>query len=108
MVIRSDPAVVNERLDAEFARLLDLLSARTDVEGVWRFGSSVTRVTHATSDLDVLVVQQTSLGPVERSVALRLELAPTVALDLFVFTPDEFSQGGRFIDHIVTTGRRER
>jgi predicted nucleotidyltransferase len=108
VVIQPDPTVVRARLEAEFVRLLDVLSACRDVEQVWRFGSTVDGRPHATSDLDVLVVQRTPLGPVERAVALRLLLAPTTALDLFVLTPDELDRGGRFVDHVIARGRRER
>lgn len=108
MVIQSDPSLVRARLDAEFTRVLDALAACPDVEQVWRFGSTVDGHMHATSDLDVLVVQRTALGPVERAVALRLLLAPTTALDLFVLTPAELDLGGRFVDHVRATGRRQR
>lgn len=104
----SDPAEVRGRLDAELTRLLGLLDAMGDVEQVWRFGSTVDGRVHATSDLDLLVVQRSTLGPVERAVALRAHLAPTTALDLFVLTPAEAAAGGRFLDHIRATGRRHR
>ncbi len=108
MAIWSDPAEVRNQLEAEFARILALLAERDDVEQVWRFGSSLERPAHATSDLDPLVVQRTCLGPVERAVALREQLAVTVPVDLFVVTPEEFAAGGRFLDDVLTHGRRER
>lgn len=103
-----DPATVRARLDTEFDRMLGLLSGLAEVEQVWRFGSTVDGRVHATSDLDLLVVQRTARGPVERAVALRSLLAPAVALDLFVLTPDEYERGGRFVDHVTLTGRRWR
>jgi predicted nucleotidyltransferase len=106
VVIWPDTAQIRIDLDTEFDRLLGLLSTRLDVEQVWRFGSTVDGEVHATSDLDVLVVQRTSLGPVERAVALRAELAPQTSLDLFVVTPEEFATGSRFLDHVRATGRR--
>ena len=108
VAIWSDPTEIRAGLDAEFARMLDVLSARADIEQVWRFGSSVDGHVHATSDLDVLVVQRTDLGPVERAVALRAALAPAVALDLFVVTPEEFTTGSRLLNHVAATGWRER
>jgi predicted nucleotidyltransferase len=103
-----DRAQIRSDLDEEFERILALLAAHPDVEQVWRFGSTVDGDVHATSDLDVLVVQRTTLGPVERAVALRAELAPSTALDLFVVTPEELAEGSRFLDHVRATGRRVR
>jgi hypothetical protein len=54
------------------------------------------------------VVQDTGLGPVERAIELRTELSPTVPLDLIVVTPQELSDGGRFIEHVRAHGRRLR
>lgn len=108
VAIWSDPSEVHDRLEAEFARILTLLVDRDDVEQVWRFGSSIAGTVHATSDLDLLVVQRSDLGPVERAVALREQLAVTVPVDLFVVTPEEFDAGGRFLDDVRARGRRER
>lgn len=108
VAIWSDPEALRSRLDDEFARLLDVMAARADIDEVWRFGSTLSGRLHATSDLDILVVQRTSLGPVERAVALRSALEPRVALDLFVVTPQEFAVSSRFNGHVRSTGRRER
>jgi predicted nucleotidyltransferase len=104
----SDPGELRARLEAELARILDVLDARSDIEQVHSFGSLVDGDVHATSDLDLLVVQRTERDPIDRSVDLRTRLAPRVALDLFVVTPDEFAAGGRLIDHVRARGRRLR
>ncbi len=108
IAIWSDQGELRARLEAELDRLLRRLDARTDVEQVWSFGSLVDGGLHATSDLDLLVVQDTELGPVERAIELRTELAPTVSLDLVVVTPEELADGGRFLDHVRAHGRRLR
>lgn len=107
-VVWPDRVAIRARLDAEFARLLVVLDAREDVEQVWRIGSSLDGYVHATSDLDVLVVQRTGLHPVDRAVALRAAIAPTVPLDLFVVTPEELEAGSRFLDHARRHGQRVR
>ena len=106
--IWSSTSDVRDRLEAEFVRILGILDARSDIDEVWRFGSMEDGEVHATSDLDVLVVQRTDLDPVERGVALRVELAARVPLDLFVVTPQELAEGGRFLDHVRSNGRRVR
>ena len=103
----ADEASIRARLDAELARLLAILRARSDIEQVWRFGSSLTGPVASTSDLDLLVVQRTTCDPVERALELRRALAPRVAVDLFVVTPDEVAHAGRFITEVLTHGRRE-
>lgn len=108
VAVWSDPEELRTRLVGEFARLLGILATRCDIDEVWRFGSTVSGRLHATSDLDVLVVQRTSLDPVERAVALRRQLGPRAALDLFVVTPQEFAVASRFHEHVRATGRRER
>ncbi len=75
---------------------------------MWRFGSTIGGRLHATSDLDVLVVQRTDLDPVTRGLVLRDTLGSLEALDLFVVTPDEMSRGGRFVDHVRAHGRLVR
>ncbi len=108
IAIWSDQGELRARLEAELDRLLRRLDARTDIEQVWSFGPLVAGGLHATSDLDLLVVQDTKLGPVERAIELRTELAPTVSLDLVVVTPEELADGGRFLDHVRAHGRRLR
>lgn len=108
VVVQSDPAAVRAVLDEELARLLARLDACDGMEQVWLFGSALTGEVHATSDLDLLVVQRTTLSPVDRGLALRASLAPRVALDLFVFTPEEMEEGGRFVEYVHAHGRRLR
>ncbi len=104
----SDEGEVRAGLEAELERLLRRLDARDDIEQVWCFGSLIDGGLHGTSDLDLLIVQDIVLGPVDRALELRTELAPTVPLDLVVLTPDESASGGRFLDHVHRHGRRLR
>jgi len=72
----------------------------------WVFGSVVAGGVHAGSDLDLLVIRETTDPPVERGVNLVRELAPRVPVDCFVYTPEEADAGGRFIDDARSRGRR--
>lgn len=107
-VIWPDRAELRARLDAEFGHILARLDERTDIEQVWLFGSTLDGEVHTASDLDILVVQRTDLGPIERAVDLRVALATMVPVDLFVLTPRELADGGRFVDHVRAHGRRVR
>lgn len=92
-------------LDAELHRLTAILRQLPGVVEGWVFGSAVTGAVHATSDLDLLVVRQTGEAPAKRSDRLLRELEPRVALDVFVYTPDEMRVGGRFATDVRRRGR---
>ena len=79
------------RLEAELRRILGELP-RLGVERAILFGSLASGRVGRTSDLDLLLV-----APSEERFARRLErfyqaLNPAVAVDLFVYTPEEFSE----------------
>jgi len=62
-------------------------------EKIILFGSSVCGAPRPQSDLDVLVIMDTTLPPRERSVRLRQAIGPVgIPLDLFVLTPDEYQE----------------
>ena len=93
-------------LEAELQRMLIVLKDMEDVEEVWLFGSTVDGRLHSGSDLDLLVVSRTEEAVGSRAVSLAKKLGPRVPVDLFVFTPHEVSQGGRFLDYVQRHGRR--
>lgn len=95
-----------EVLDAELARIAAVLDQYSDVLEVWIFGSAVQGGVHRTSDLDIFVVRETDQPPAERGIALWRQLRPTVPVDLFVYTPEEAAEGGRFVRTVKGTGRR--
>lgn len=94
------------RLGAELDRLVGELRRTPGVEQVWLFGSLVDGAPGMTSDLDLLVVQETDLPPIDRSVRLARLLAPTVPVDFFVYTPGEMKPGTRFSRDVQKRGRR--
>ena len=58
------------------------------------------------TDLDLLVVRDTAVPPSERGPALHRELRPRVPVDLFVYTPAELAEGGRFVRSVLSGARR--
>jgi predicted nucleotidyltransferase len=66
--------------------------ARFGCERALLFGSAARGDVHEGSDLDVLVVKRTDLPFVERPRGLYALLAPGLAVDAVVYTPEEFSR----------------
>ncbi|MBI5648882.1 MAG: nucleotidyltransferase domain-containing protein [Chloroflexi bacterium] len=96
-------------LEQELKRYLALLAARADVERVVVFGSLVSGQVHAWSDLDLLIVQHTTLPFLRRLHAMRDLLHPIIGTDLLVYTPSEFEHLTReraFVrDEIIHRGK---
>ena len=75
-------------LQEELKRLTEAAS-RIGVRRIIQFGSSVRGNLGLTSDLDLLIVWDTPLDFLERTVDLYRRLLPRVAVDMLVYTPDE-------------------
>jgi len=93
-------------LDAVVRRIVD----GYDPQQVILFGSHATGRADEESDVDLLIVKQTSQRPVDRRVDVDLLLADRlIALDLVVYTPREMWElywaGSPFIDDVLETGR---
>lgn len=66
-----------------------------DPEQVVVFGSYAKGVATATSDLDLLVIRRTQLPMASRRRSLQpLRAGGVVAIDLFVYTPEEVEEYG--------------
>lgn len=78
----------------EAHRLAQLFQDR-GATAVWVFGSLAKGTTTEWSDLDIIVVWPTNLPPMQRSLQLLDGIMPRVAVDLLVFTPDEFAKTDR-------------
>ncbi|MBN1954936.1 MAG: nucleotidyltransferase domain-containing protein [Anaerolineae bacterium] len=75
-------------LEREADRLATVAAA-LGVQQVVLFGSAVDGEPGLSSDLDLLIVWDTPLDFLERTVALYRHLAPRVPVDLLVYTPEE-------------------
>lgn len=79
-------------LEAELARYLQLLTGVVALERVILFGSLVSGQIHSGSDIDLVIIQQTSLPFWKRLREMRRLLQPNVGTDLIIYTPEEFEQ----------------
>ncbi len=71
---------------------LTMEAAALGVQRVILFGSLAQREGDLTSDVDLLIVWDTPLGFLERTVELYRRLQPRVAVDLLVYTPAEMER----------------
>jgi len=95
------------RLEAELRRILAELP-RLGVKKAILFGSLVSGTVGSTSDLDLIVVVETQERFTRRLERLYRALNPSVALDLFVYTPEEFTamvESNPFVRAAATRGR---
>ncbi|MEW6753302.1 MAG: nucleotidyltransferase domain-containing protein [Candidatus Latescibacterota bacterium] len=92
------------------ARVLDTIVRARDPERVVLFGSHAEGTDTWDSDVDLLVVMETRLGPVERVLDIRRLFAQApCALDILVYTPAEADYWSRvpssFLHDILAHGR---
>jgi len=76
----------------EETQRLTAAAAALGVRRVILFGSLARREGGLTSDLDLLIVWDTPLSFLERTVELYRRLKPCVAADLLVYTPAEMER----------------
>ena len=90
-----DRAQIWERkqlLNKELARYVDLLIEHEKPERIIVFGSMATGQTHSWSDIDLVIIKQTSLPFFQRLREVRRLLQPRVGTDILVYTPEEFER----------------
>lgn len=95
-------------LNRELKRWLPLLIENLKPEQILLFGSLVGKQLGEWSDIDLVIVHETSL-PFYRRIKQAIQLIhPKVGVDLLVYTPDEFlklSRERRFVrDEILEKG----
>ena len=98
---------VTEEILAEIIRRL---VAALNPEKIILFGSYVYGSPSGDSDVDLLVIMQTTAKPADRYMAVYRAIRPRpFPLDILVKTPDEIAgalaKGDSFIEEIVTRGR---
>ncbi|HIC91732.1 MAG TPA: nucleotidyltransferase domain-containing protein [Syntrophaceae bacterium] len=96
-----------ERLERELNRLVPEI-IRLGVEKIILFGSLSSNEIHKASDIDLVVVQKTKKRFLERLDEFYNYLKPNVAVDIFVYTPEEFNgmkDRNSFIKYALNKGR---
>jgi predicted nucleotidyltransferase len=81
-----------QQLNEELTRLVDIVSTEMQPERILVFGSMASGDIGEWSDLDVVVIMETELPFFERLHQLHDRVSPEVALDLFVYTPQEWTE----------------
>lgn len=96
-----------EALERDLCSLVRQLKQMPEVRTVILFGSYASGRRDLLTDLDLLVVMDSPLGFLERSVELARRLRAGVALDLLVYTPQEMQQMQErpFLRHALQTGK---
>ena len=78
-------------------------------EKVILFGSFAKEEIHEWSDIDMLIIKDTTLRPIERCVELSRLVKPKVGIDFFIYTPDEYknlvSEKYSFLINIIKKGK---
>jgi HEPN domain-containing protein/predicted nucleotidyltransferase len=90
--------------------VIQKLTKEYDPDRIILYGSHATGRAGADSDIDLLVVKETELRPIDRRIEVERLLADRlVPLDLLVYTPSElrvlYFSGSPFIDEVFRTGK---
>jgi len=98
--------------NALISRMVEKLAAEYSPQQVILFGSRATGTAHRDSDIDLLIIKDTSDRLIDRLVAVRRILSDpnrTVQLDALVLTPQEISDrlavGDQFTQDILDRGQ---
>lgn len=85
-------------------RIVDTIVKRADPDKIYVFGSWARGEAGRNSDLDLLIVMESSLPPPKRGAWIRLLIdADACPLDILVVTPGEVSYWYGTPNHIITT-----
>lgn len=78
-------------------------------EKIILFGSFASGMVHEGSDLDLVIIKETSKRPIDRQVEVYGLVRPEVGIDLFIYTPQEFrdlkSMGFSLVREMVANGK---
>ncbi len=96
-------------LKSEFKRILDIIIEKYKPEKVILFGSFAEDDIHEWSDIDMVIIKETPLRPIDRCVELSRLVEPKVGIDFFIYTPDEYrnllSEKYTFLINIIKKGK---
>ena len=98
-------------LQQEIDGLVEEIVSGYKPEKIYLFGSYAKGNQTENSDIDFLIIKNTSERKIERSREVRscIKTYPATGLDIFVYTPDELQKGFKEVINIgkeaVTTGK---
>lgn len=96
-----------KRLKSELGNIIDKLKNK-DTKKIILFGSMAREQVNQYSDLDLIVIKDTKKRFLERLEEVYTDIEPSVAVDILVYTPQEFqemSQWSSFIKGVLKEGR---
>lgn len=98
-----------DRLGKVLDRMVAVLVKEYRPEKIILFGSFASGVMHEGSDLDLVIIKDTSRRPIDRQVEVYGLVKPEVGVDLFIYTPQEFrdleSMGFSLVKEMVAKGK---
>jgi len=87
--------IMNSRkllLQKELEKDIEILKNKYDPDKIILFGSLGSGKIKEWSDIDLIIIKDTEISFYERIKEILLLLKPTVGMDIFVYTPEEFSE----------------
>lgn len=100
---------VRTRISDEVIRsLAEIIATRFQPQKIILFGSYARGDIRPESDIDLLIIMDTPLRPVQQALAIRQTINPLFGLDLIVYTPEQIRQrlawGDGFLGEILAEG----
>jgi uncharacterized protein len=96
-------------LQDELGRIIEVIKTEYHPEKIILFGSLADGAVHEWSDIDLLIVKQTSKRPIDRTMELFRLIRPKIGIDLFIYTPEEYDtllkEKYSFLLSILKTGK---
>ena len=97
-----------KELISELGRIIDVLKNDKEITLIMLFGSLARGDISRTSDIDMIIVKGTKKRFLDRLDEVYSALVPNVALDILVYTPEEFEAmkgGNAFVINAVKEGK---
>ena len=94
-------------LEEELNRIVEVLKRNFDPEKILLFGSLADGNIHEWSDIDLVIVKKTGKRPLDRILEASRLINPTIGIDLFIYTPEEFDTSVKEKFSFLTTIARK-
>ncbi len=78
-------------LNKELSRIVNIIIEDYQPDKIILFGSLAEGNLHEWSDIDLLLVKETALRPIDRCLELFRLIQPNIGIDLFIYTPEEYA-----------------